>query len=763
MSKNIVFRIFFLLICFFTISITSSSQTNYPVTTENGKSYYIYTVQPAEGLFAISKKFEITQDEIKAANPGLDSGLKIGQKIRIPASAVNTQSKTHTVAPGETLYSIATRYGATVEEITKLNPDAKNTVKVGQVLTLPQKNKVTIANTNPSASETRIHTVASGETLYSIATRYGVTVKDISTVNPDVEKGINAGQKITIPAKNTATAILPQAPQNATRTYVVSAGDTLYSLAKSTDVTVEELIRLNPDAQNGLKVGDTITIPEKKEDSYIYHVVKESETLYSISNQYGLSQEQVIASNPGLSANSLAIGKRIRLDNEVIKKNQIEREQRELLEKSTFTYVAEKKEKVEDIAKRFNVTVDDLKKINKKVPKNLSKGDKIEIPSPKVTSTTKPSEDLAPAPANLSNATPQIAIMLPFMANVKDKKAESDRMIEYYGGFLLALNEMKQKGFSADIHVFDTKNTKEGINKILNDPKMKKMNLIIGPAYDENVPIMSSFSKTNSIPLVIPFTSRNNSFQDNSFIYQVNSPQNSLFYKSATVFAQEYANCNIIIVSADGIPDDKISFTNTLTDHLKKKDIPYSNVKISGNNADALEAKLSTGKKNIIVPTFSSSSSLERTLPIILKLKQKDRSKEIRLFGYPEWQTYGQDIRKTFLHPLNTCIFSPFYASMSSLETSKLRNDYMKAYTKDIIPTFPKFALLGYDTGKYFMTAIQKFGYKFHENLPNYIYTGVQMNFNFERTSYWSGFLNRNIFFVHFVQDSDTVTASSYR
>lgn len=769
MSKNNVYRVFFLIICLFAISASSLSQTSYPIVTENGKSYYIYTAQPSEGFFAIAKKFGVTQEEIKAVNPGLDSGLKVGQEIRVPVK--NAQPLTHTVAPGETLYSIATRYASTVGELKKLNPEAENGIKVGQQIILPQKNKITVAapqTTTPVSStattastSANIHTVASGETLYSIATRYGVSVKEISDLNPGAENGVKVGQKLTIPAKSAAT-ITTQTTQNTTnnRTYIITSGDTLYSLAKSSGTTVDELTRLNPGVENGLKVGSAITLPER-EDLYIYHTIKEGETLYSISRQYELSQEQIIASNPGLSISTLATGKVVRLDTEKIRKNKLEREQREAAAKSTFTYVAEGKEKIEDVANKFNVTVEDLKKINKKVPKKMSKGDKIEIPSPKVTVAIK-TEAPVPEPINLSNTTPQIAIMLPFMANVKGKKAESDRMVEYYEGFLLALNEAKQKGFSADVYVYEIKN-REDINKVLGNPKMKEMNLIIGPAYDENVDLLSDFSKAYSIPLVIPFTSKNDSYQNNPYIYQINSPQNYFYSKAVTVFAREYKNANVIILSVDGISNDKADFTNTLAKQLEQQGVSYYNVKITTGNADALESKLSSDKKNVIIPAFSSSANLERVLPLVLKLKQKNESKEMILFGYPEWQTYSRNIRNTFFHPLNTYIFSPFYASMSALETNRIRTDYMKAYSKDIIPTFPKFALLGYDTGKYFMTALQKFGYKFQDNLHTYIYSGAQMNFNFERITYWSGFINRNIYFVHFEPDSDSVTASSYR
>ena len=643
MITNNCFKVFLSLAFCITFCVAGLSQSQYPVTTENGKSYHIYTVQKSEGLYAISKKFNVAQNEIIIANPEINDGLKVGQKIKIPISNNN------------------------------------------------------IVNSSNTSGLT--HTVVAGETLYSLANTYGTTV--------------------------------------------------------------DELIRINPGLENGLKSGSTIIIP-KESGGYIYHTIQEKETLFSVSKKYELTQDDILATNPGLSASTFNIGKVIRLDATKIQKNRAEKIEKERIANSSFVYVAEQKEKVEDIAKKFNVTVNDLKKINPKLPKKLSKGDKIMIPSPKVTQEITTIQNYSTNATISKNSTAQIALMLPFMVNVKDKKSERERMTEYYEGFLMALSDAKQKGFSTDVYVYDIQN-QDDIKKILANPKMKEMNLIIGPAYDDNVDIVSTFTKENKIPLVIPFTSKNDSYQTNPFIYQINAPTSFFYSKASEVFIKEFKNQNIIILSADNVSEEKADFINALTSLLKQQNISWQKVHISGTNTNTLDAALSSGKKNIIVPTFSSLAALEKTLPQILKLKEKNTSKNIALFGYPEWQTYKKTIHSTYFHPIDTYIFSSFYASLSSSETTKFRTDFMKVYSKEIMPTFPKFALMGYDTGKFFISAIQKFGYNFHDNInSNYYHSGLQMNLHFERMNYWSGFINRNVYFIHF-ETNNTVTHSSYR
>ena len=105
-----------------------------------------------------------------------------------------------------------------------------------------------------------IHNVEKGETLYSLARRYGVTVDDISGVNAVLSEGLKAGQRIKIPVN-----VEKEAPQT-TRLHKVEKGETLYSLAKSNNLTIEELQAANPHIKKGLKAGQLIDIPLKAGD-----------------------------------------------------------------------------------------------------------------------------------------------------------------------------------------------------------------------------------------------------------------------------------------------------------------------------------------------------------------------------------------------------------------------------------------------------------------------------------------------------------------
>ncbi|MBE6194654.1 MAG: LysM peptidoglycan-binding domain-containing protein [Rikenellaceae bacterium] len=104
-----------------------------------------------------------------------------------------------------------------------------------------------------------IHDVAKGETLYSLAKQYGVTVDDIKAANASLVDGLKAGTRIKIPAKVASHTTAPAQPMS--RMHKVVKGETLYSLAKQNNLTIEELRAVNPHIKRGLKAGQVIEIP----------------------------------------------------------------------------------------------------------------------------------------------------------------------------------------------------------------------------------------------------------------------------------------------------------------------------------------------------------------------------------------------------------------------------------------------------------------------------------------------------------------------
>jgi len=191
----------------------SIERTNNKVILE-GTVYYVHLVKPGETLYAISRAYNISQKEIAIENPGVISGLQIGQTLKIPVDPkpqeeINTSElaeqsesgKFHTVLPGETLYGIARIYELRQEDIEQANRGvtAEN-LKPGQRLRIPKE--VLVEEEHAYNEEGLIyHKVKRKETLYSIAGYYSVTIDEIRDLNPELGwGGPKKGQIIRIPA-----------------------------------------------------------------------------------------------------------------------------------------------------------------------------------------------------------------------------------------------------------------------------------------------------------------------------------------------------------------------------------------------------------------------------------------------------------------------------------------------------------------------------------------------------------------------------------
>lgn len=269
LNRNVLNR-FFLIVC---ISLSVNTLSNAEVCDSigvertDGKLFILHRITGGETLYSISKKYKVSVDELKKANPAWAQGLQVGQILKVPtalptspvAPAASTlqSATTHTVAAGETLYSIAAKYGISVDALKKANPGLSSSISVGQTLNLPAKAGSTTAATKPTTTtttttpapaskETIDHKVVSGETLYSIAKKYNVSVEDIKKANPGIG-ALKVGQTVKVPGTaaaatttaTTTTTTTPATTKPATPTATTPAAATATKPATTTNVEAD--------------------------------------------------------------------------------------------------------------------------------------------------------------------------------------------------------------------------------------------------------------------------------------------------------------------------------------------------------------------------------------------------------------------------------------------------------------------------------------------------------------------------------------------
>lgn len=166
-------------------------------------------------------------------------------------------------------------------------------------------------------------------------------------------------------------------------------------------------------------------------------------------------------------------------------------------------------------------------------------------------------------------STIKAAVMLPFMTDGKGNRDEQTRMVEYYEGFLMAVDSLKEKGVSIDLYSYDTHNNTSSIKNILDRSELKSMDIIFGPAYPDQVKPVAEFAKKNNIRLVVPFTSKGNEVFSNPAIYQINTPQSYLYSEVYEHFTRKFTTANVIFLDAEDGDKDKVDFIKGLKEELK--------------------------------------------------------------------------------------------------------------------------------------------------------------------------------------------------
>ena len=215
-----------------------------------------YTVQRGDTLYSISKKFNISINKIKELNNLKSNIILPGQILIIKEQTTPPQPTTYKVQKGDTLYSISQQFNTTVDEIKKLNNITSNNIYINQELYIPSSNTLP-SNPLPippidddESEEYSEYIVQKGDSLWKISRDYNISVKDLIDINNLTTTTLQIGDKLLVPIKT-----------NVEQTYIVKRGDTLWSIAKENNITVNELKEKNNLTSNLLSIGQTIIIP----------------------------------------------------------------------------------------------------------------------------------------------------------------------------------------------------------------------------------------------------------------------------------------------------------------------------------------------------------------------------------------------------------------------------------------------------------------------------------------------------------------------
>ena len=221
----------------------------------------------------------------------------VASYVGVPYSSGSSSLNTYVVKSGDTLWSIAKKYGVSVEELKEKNNLTSNALSINQVLLIPGEDESSVEV--PSSSE--YYTVKAGDSLYAIANKYGMSVDELKDLNNLTSNLLTIGQRLRIKKGMNE--------ENTGETYTVVKGDNLYQIALKFDTTVDALKTLNGLNNNVLSIGQVLKIPSSDNNEIIYTVVA-GDNLYQIARRFGTTVTAIMNRN-NLATNVLSIGQKL--------------------------------------------------------------------------------------------------------------------------------------------------------------------------------------------------------------------------------------------------------------------------------------------------------------------------------------------------------------------------------------------------------------------------------------------------------------------
>jgi len=603
-----------------------------------------------------------------------------------------------------------------------------------------------------------IHQVKKGETTYSISRAYGITVADLDKENPPAVYGIIEGQTLRIPVK-------------------------LVADSKQTEPVP--------------------VIREHDEARFIYHTMKPGETIYSISKLYGVSEAEVMQSNPGIDITKLSVGTEIA----VPKRAFISTQQKFDEQDSKYIYhKVEMGETLSSIARQYGLSVRQIRKENRDL-RFPQVGDYVRIPGVKKADIQEPEPlkpDTLPALAveipvstERTGFTPvkdlrgslDVAVLLPFYLSQNSVRSDIDSskivkgkriytvnkvgddwiypgsidFLEMYEGILLASDTLRSLGLNINMHTYDIKDDTIEINGLINSGKLANMDLIIGPVYSHNLSIVSEYARNLGIPVVSPVPLVNNSVLTNNPTLFMSSSSLEIAQKALAKKIGEYYDNNIVFIHADtlGIDEDVKRFKELIFAELNYK-VPYEEIKFkefrfysrsmfNNDSINRLSQALSEQSKNVIIIASEDPPVISEVIDNVSGLSRRFN---VKLLGYPVIRDLERLDQKE-LFDMDMIVYSPYWIDYSKKNVKQFNTNFSRKFHTQ--PLEKSYAWQGFDIAYYFLSGLAMNGKNFISHPEIHYPDLLQSDYDFKRKNSGDGFENQRLFMVRYTKNYEVI------
>ena len=583
-----------------------------------------------------------------------------------------------------------------------------------------------------------VHEVVQGNTLWGLQTLYKVSAEAILANNPGLANGLQIGQLIYIPKlENSAVqqneTPKPDNPEPGTHVvenivHVVAAGETVYGISRKYNITPEQLLALNPEAKNGLSIGQVLIISKGQ------------------PNAPKLPEKEVATPEVAPETQPVVEQVKPREPSTIV-----------IFTDSLVQHTVQRKETLYSISKRFMVPIETLMEVNKLSSQKIRTGDVLLIPLKKESIETVPYREVPAVIPGLHTQKPaqriddgllfgkrtklKIAVLLPMtFGNSTKSNPKTRAATQFYAGVKMALDTLSKMGLDAHVTLYDTRSDSTTTVNILNEMNEREWDLIVGPLFHVPAQLAANWAKQNRIPILLPTPTSPALLRMNPYVHTAIPTDQRIMEAMAQHIASKHAKDNIILIKSGIADDDKSyeAFKNKINSLLGPGAYRQSVKEISGTSA--LSTAFVSGMRNIyILPSKNKSHVLSfwKSFTSFQERHSDGNNPNIILYGMREWDDW-RDISKEQKGIVNF----HYAAATSWITSSESFQNFAAQYRMRFMSEPEKLTVQGYDAVHYF---IRNF---FMKNMD--AYSAVMNNFNYQTTGEGHGMENKAVFILKY-------------
>lgn len=528
-----------------------------------------------------------------------------------------------------------------------------------------------------------------------------------------------------------------------------------------------------------------LPVKEVNGKPYYYYVIKKGDTLYSLSTRFGITRQQLIASNPAATG-LLKAGETLYFSVEEFgdgKPYVVEREpQEEPMPAGRVEHLVKKGETLYGISRRYGVSQDQIVELNPRVRNGVKTGMIIVIPVAETQQEEAVEDSMTPQTvtvAETDGAVPEsdgavpesddeisddepaveltvaressIAVMLPFMLEAETPSKQALLYTDFYKGLLLAADTLSNRGDSLKIYAYDTMGDINRLKSLLSEAAVRDASVIIAPDDERHFALIADAVAGSDTKVINVFNMRDSLFRTKGNVVQTNIPHRLMYSKAFDAMDRLYHDYLPVILVNESGRSDKAEFISFIRNAYSQRGIEPLELTYDGALLNSqVETLPDDGGKYLIIPSSGALNEFNKFVHAIKTVRESSADKRhIELFGYPDWTAFRGDA-ESMLHAVGATVFSRFYYSPDSFDTRSLNRAFDRWFGTDMMEGIPNHAVLGFDIGNMIIRNLFANDGRFEPLEGRYV--GVQSSFEFIRPgdSDDAGFCNDDVYILRF-------------